>query len=84
MKTIEIHVQQICGNCLQLLVNDESEHTEKELNEFHSVLERWRKELNYIPLGLTDNNEPYFTGQKCDLCDALPSHVYEYNFGIVE
>ena len=75
----EIYVQEICENCLQLLVNGESDHTPEELKTMEKTLQDWQKN-SYIPAGLADNMEPYFSWQKCELCNSLPGTRYEYNF----
>ena len=78
-----VYIQNICLNCLQLLVNGESDHTEEELNMFNTTLDKWQKD-KYIPAGMnmaeSENYEPFFSWSKCDLCDGLAGDRYEYNF----
>ena len=75
----QVFQQEICSNCLQLLVNGESDHTETELNKFYETLDKWSTD-KYVPAGLSDNMESFFSWHKCDLCDSLPGDRYEYNF----
>jgi hypothetical protein len=75
----ELFIQHICNNCLQLIENGESDHTEAELKEYNKTLDKWSKR-NYIPAGLTDESEPYFDWHYCDLCHCLPGDRYDYYF----
>lgn len=77
MKTV--YIQNICTNCLQWLVNNESDHTEEEKQTMFNTLDQWSKD-KYIPAGLSDNLEPSFSWHTCDICHALPGDRYEYNF----
>ena len=79
MKTVKVYQQEICSDCLQLLVNNESNHTETELKSFHSTLENWAKQ-KYVPAGLSDNMEPFFSWKCCDVCGQIAGNRYEYNF----
>jgi hypothetical protein len=79
MKNKEVYQQNICNNCLQMLVNGESDHTEEELSTMNKTLDNWAKD-KYIPAGLSDNLEPSFSWHKCDLCDGLAGDRYEFNF----
>ena len=74
-----IYKQEICPECLQLLVNGESEHTPEELIQFNKTLDKWYKE-NYIALGPSNDNEAYFSWLNCDLCNSLPGNRFEYDF----
>lgn len=74
-----IYKQIICPNCLQLLVNGESNHTEKELTEINNTLDLWAKD-KYYPIGMADTLTPYFSWSKCELCNGLAGDRYEYNF----
>jgi hypothetical protein len=78
MKT-EVYQQNICSNCLQMLVNGESDHTEEELTTMGNTLNEWSK-TGYTPAGLSDNMESSFSWHKCDLCNCLAGDRYEYNF----
>lgn len=79
MKKYKVFQQNICPDCLQLLVNGESNHTEEELKNFNSVLTEWAK-TGYIPAGLADNMEPFFSWKTCDICGQIAGIRYEYNF----
>lgn len=79
MKKFKVYNQQICNDCLQLLVNGESDHTEKELNTFNKTLLGWSK-LNYFPAGLSDNEEGYFSHRNCDICGQIAGQRNDYNF----
>lgn len=74
-----IYKQEICDNCLQALLHQESNHTTEEMCAKGETLEQWAQE-NYHPAGLSDNQDPFFSQRKCDLCGALPGNRYEYNF----
>jgi hypothetical protein len=77
-----IHIQNICPNCLQWLVNNESQHTEQEKNKMNETLANWAKE-KYYPLAPNfegDFYESSFSHNHCDLCDCLPGERYEFNF----
>lgn len=74
-----IYTQNICGDCLQSIVNGDNERDIAELNEMNKTIEQWSKE-KYFPLGLTENTEPFFSHSKCDLCDQLAGQRYEYYF----
>ena len=79
MKKYKVFQQNICSDCLQLLVNNESEHSEEELNTFNKTLSDWNK-TGYIPAGLADNMEPFFSWSSCDVCNQIAGMRYEYNF----
>lgn len=79
MKKNNVFQQQICDNCLQMLVNGESDHTDHELNKMNETLDNWQKD-KYIPAGMSDNMEPFFSWHHCDLCNSLAGNRYEYNF----
>ena len=69
----------VCYDCLQLLVNGESDHTKHQLAVFHQTLKTW-SEQKYTPLGIGENIEPYFLYSQCDICDGLAGDRYEYYF----
>ena len=75
----KVYQQNICSDCLQLLVNGESEHSEKELITFHSTLENWSK-TGYTPAGLSNNQESFFSWKCCDVCGQIAGDRHEYNF----
>jgi hypothetical protein len=79
MKKYKVFQRNICLDCLQLLVNGESDHSEEELTQFNHTLELWAK-TGYIPAGLSDNSEPFFSHNNCDICNQMPGNRYEYNF----
>jgi hypothetical protein len=78
-----IYIQNICGDCLQMLVNNESNHEPQELEQYHKTLDQWYND-NYTECGpnYDDNGniEPFFSWHHCDICDGLPGMRYEYNF----
>ena len=79
MKKFKVFTQSICSDCLQLLVNGESEHSEQELKTFNDTLSKWA-ESKYIPAGMSDNDESFFSYSKCDLCNQMAGDRHEYNF----
>ena len=79
MKKLKVFTQNICSDCLQLLVNGESEHSEKELEAHNKTLTDWAK-LKYFPAGLSDNTERFFSWSDCDVCGQIAGDRYEYNF----
>lgn len=76
---MKVYQEEICTDCLHALVNGESDHTEEEENRMIKVLEKWQTQ-NYVPAGLADNLEPFFSHTRCILCNSLPGDRYEYNF----
>ena len=79
MKKFKVFTQNICSDCLQLLVNGESNHSEEELKQFNQTLTEWSK-LKYVPAGLSDNEESFFSWSKCDICNQIAGDRHEYNF----
>ena len=75
----KVYQQSICGDCIQMLANGESNHTPEELARMESTLAKWAKE-NYEPAGLIEDCEPSFSWNKCDLCNGLAGDRFEYNF----
>lgn len=74
-----LHKQYICENCLQLLVNGESNHSEDELHTFNVKLNNWKQQY-YVAVGLTENNEPSFSWKSCDICETKAGNRYEFIF----
>jgi len=79
MKVKGVYQQEICDNCIQWLANNEGDHTPEEFERMQKTLEKWAKE-KYIPAGLTDQIDSYFSPSRCDLCHALPGNRWKYNF----
>ena len=79
----KVYKQKICTDCLLMLVNGESDHSEEELKRMDKTLEEWAKD-GYTPAGMaTDKNgncEPSFSWRRCDLCGQIAGDRYEYNF----
>lgn len=76
----KIYTQQICTDCLQYLVNNESYHSDKEFNTMLETLTKWAK-TGYTHLGMTDTeHESYFSHNHCDLCNGLAGNRIDYNF----
>jgi hypothetical protein len=75
-----IYIQNICGDCLQAIVNGEDDpYGQHDSETMEKTLRSWAKR-KYFPAGLTDNTEPSFSWQKCDLCNDLAGNRYEYYF----
>ena len=75
---METYKEEICANCLQLLANNEGDHTKKELKTMEKTLKNWQKQ-KYIPVG-PGPEESFFSWSKCSLCDCLPGTRYDYIF----
>lgn len=78
MKKHKVFQQNICSDCLQLLVNGESDHSESELKQFNETLKQWEL-TGYIPAGTTEL-ESFFSHNSCDICNQIAGTRYEYNF----
>lgn len=75
-----VYTELICSNCLQKLLNNEGNHTEKELKEMQNTLSKWREE-NYLPLEFhPDLQGAEFSNLPCNLCNAKAGDRYLYNF----
>ena len=79
----KVFQQSICTDCLQLLVNGESDHAPEELVRMNKTLAQWA-DSKYVPAGMhTDENgncEPSFSWHRCDLCNGLAGDRYQYDF----
>lgn len=74
-----IYTEEICENCLQWLVNNESDHTKLEFEEMQKTLKVWAQD-KYVPAGLCDISEPFFSHSRCILCNCLAGTREDYYF----
>jgi hypothetical protein len=75
-----LYKQEICSDCLQYLVNDESYHSEQEKETMNETLLNWNNQ-KYFPVGTSDQlDEPFFSSHRCDLCGSLPGNRFIYFF----
>lgn len=81
-RTKSIYQEEICSDCLQMLVNGESNHTPEELKLFNKTLNLWKNDVDpYVPAGpVMEDGEVEFSNSKCILCDCLPGKRHLYHF----
>jgi len=79
MKIQRLFIQNICGDCLQSIVNGDNDRDEHESQKMDETLSKW-SERKYFAYGLTENSERSFSWHTCDLCNQLPGDRYEYYF----
>ena len=72
-------IQEICEDCLHLLVNGESDMMEeKNKSIFVQTMVKWHLQ-NYKPITYQSLNH-FFSHYNCDICECLPGTRYNFIF----
>jgi len=78
-KQDNIHIQNICSDCLQVLANGHTDSEEHDLETMQATLTNWA-DTGYTECGHVEDDEGHFSWSLCDLCNGLAGTRYGYNF----